>query len=198
MSNDYYDFYLRTPQVSTAPPVSTPTKPPVSTPPPVVTPPKVGPARPTAGAIPESYVSFANKGTWASGSNACKTYITSALQAIGLPVTNEWINGFLTIASRESAYNAPQYQVNLTDSNAVGPVQSDGAPYQSSRGVAQCIPQTFAAFHAAGTSTQIYDPVANFAAAINYVRGDYGVADDGSDLASRVQQADPTRSPKGY
>lgn len=175
MSKDYYDFYVKLPPAPPPPP-----------------------AQSTAGAISTSQVDFSGAGSWNSGSNACTGYITSALEAIGLTVTQAWITGMLTIASRESAYNSPQYQVNTTDSNAIGPIQSDGAPFQCSRGGWQCIPQTFAAYHQAGTSYQIYDPVANCAAAINYVRSDYGVADDGSNLAAKVQQADPNRPPKGY
>lgn len=195
MTTDYYDFYVTPPPPPPPPPPVV--APPVVIPPPVVTPP-TSPAGTTAGAIPLSYVSYAGAGTWNSGSSACRGYITDALNAIGLPVTNAWLNGFLTIAERESSYNAPQEQVNTYDSNAVGAIQSDGAPLQCSRGVAQCIPQTFSAYHAGGTSTKIYDPVANFAAAINYVRAVYGVKNDGSNLAQKVHQADPNHDPEGY
>jgi serralysin len=60
------------------------------------------------------------------------------------------------------------------------------------------VPGTFARYHAEGTSWQIYDPVANIAAAIGYAMARYGVQKDGSDLTSKVQQADPSRPPKGY
>ena len=95
-------------------------------------------------------------------------WIGDALQAAGLPVTEDWLNGFLTLCNRESSYmpNA----VNTTDSNAVGPIVGDGNPQGCSRGVAQCTPSTFAAYHVVGTSTSIYDPVANIAAASQYVR----------------------------
>jgi SLT domain-containing protein len=43
-----------------------------------------------------------------------------------------------------------------------------------SRGLMQVIGSTFAAFHVAGTSSNIYDPLANIAAAINYARTRYG------------------------
>jgi hypothetical protein len=123
-------------------------------------------------------------------------WITDALQAAGLPLTEDWLNGFLTLCNRESSYmpNA----VNTTDSNATGPTVGDGNPQGCSRGVAQCIPQTFATYHVAGTSVAIYDPVANIAAASQYVRDRYQVSLDGSDFAAKVQQADPTRPPKGY
>ena len=79
-----------------------------------------------------------------------------------------------------------------------GPIQSDGYPLHCSRGIAQCIPDTFASYHQSNTSTDIYNPVSNIAASINYVRAHYGVAADGHDLAAKVQQADPSRPPRGY
>ncbi|MFJ1708469.1 hypothetical protein [Kitasatospora sp. NPDC088346] len=160
----------------------------------------------TPGQIPASQVDFSGAGSWSSGPAACVGYIDRALDLAGIsdpPARAAWELGMTTIASRESAYNSPQWQINTSDSNAIGPpVPNDsafpGAPFQCSRGVAQCIPQTFARYHQAGTSLQIYDPVANFAAAMNYVMDAYGVARDGHDLAAKVQQADPNRPPAGY
>jgi SLT domain-containing protein len=43
-----------------------------------------------------------------------------------------------------------------------------------SRGLMQVIGSTFAAYHVAGTSSNIYDPLANVAAAVNYARHVYG------------------------
>jgi TP901 family phage tail tape measure protein len=43
-----------------------------------------------------------------------------------------------------------------------------------SRGLLQVIGSTFSAFHWPGTSNNIYDPLANIAAAINYARSTYG------------------------
>jgi hypothetical protein len=151
--------------------------------------------------IPVSSVTYKGAGKYASGQAAVGNYLDKALDARG--VTNagaraNWKKGMSTIASRESTFNSPSKQVNRTDSNAVGPKQSDGAPAKASRGAFQTIPSTFAENHQAGTSNDIYDPVANAAAAMNYVQKRYGVASDGSDLARKVQQADPNRSPKGY
>jgi hypothetical protein len=56
--------------------------------------------------------------------------------------------------------------INLSDSNAAA-----GDP---SRGLMQTIMATFKAYHVAGTSSNIYDPLANIAAAINYARSRYG------------------------
>jgi SLT domain-containing protein len=86
----------------------------------------------------------------------------------------------------------------LTGANAWGPNAADGHPANSSRGVLQVIPPTFAQYWQPGTSTNIYDPVANIAASMNYVMSRYGVSRDASNLATKVQQFDPSRPPKGY
>jgi SLT domain-containing protein len=59
-------------------------------------------------------------------------------------------------------------------------------------------PGTFAANHQPGTSTNIYDPVANIAASMNRMLRHYGVNPDGSDLHIKVQQTDPNRPAHGY
>ena len=56
--------------------------------------------------------------------------------------------------------------INLTDINA-----QMGDP---SRGLMQTIMSTFEAYHWPGTSNNIYDPLANIAAALNYARHVYG------------------------
>jgi SLT domain-containing protein/phage-related protein len=56
--------------------------------------------------------------------------------------------------------------INLWDSNAAA-----GTP---SKGLLQVIGPTFAAYHWPGTSWNIYNPLANIAAAINYARHRYG------------------------
>jgi len=56
--------------------------------------------------------------------------------------------------------------INLWDINA-----QRGDP---SRGLMQVIGSTFAAYHVPGTSNNIYDPLANIAAAINYAKHVYG------------------------
>ncbi|MEV8022493.1 transglycosylase SLT domain-containing protein [Streptomyces sp. NPDC086554] len=94
---------------------------------------------------------------------------------------SKWAEGIATIIRRESGGNARA--VNNWDSNAKAG--------NASRGLMQVIPPTFKAYHQAGTSWDIFDPVANIAAAINYIKARYG------DI-SRVQQADPSKPPKGY
>ncbi len=60
--------------------------------------------------------------------------------------------------------------INLYDSNAAA-----GIP---SKGLLQVIDPTFAAYHVEGTSLDIYDPVANIAAACNYAASRYGSMDN--------------------
>lgn len=92
------------------------------------------------------------------------------------------------VARRESNYEAAA--VNRWDANA-----KRGTP---SRGAWQFIAPTFAAYHEPGTSHNVDDLVAQACAFINYARARYGVAADASNLAARIQQADPRRAPKGY
>jgi LysM repeat protein len=123
------------------------------------------------------------------------SWTSQACGIISVPSAN-WVRGYAVLCARESSGNANA--INSYDSNAHGAIQSDGHPLNCSRGVAQCIPGTFASNHVAGTSSNIYDPVANIAASMRYVMNRYGVSSDGSNLVSLVQQADPSRPPRGY
>ena len=126
-----------------------------------------------------------------SGRAAVLAAIRKALDIKGIhdPVARtRWERGMDLVARRESNYNA--YAVNDRDSNA-----ARGTP---STGAWQFIAPTFAAYHEPGTSSDIHNLVAQACAFINYARGRYGVAADASNLAARIQQADPRRSPKGY
>jgi hypothetical protein len=149
-------------------------------------------APPTARTVSVKDVDF----TRYAGGGDIDAWITQACQAAGVPVNDNWLNGLRTLSNRESG-NDPN-AVNTTDVNATGPTVADGHPQNCSRGLAQVIPPTFLTFHAAGTSWVIYDPIANIAAAIGYIRNRYHVSLDGSNLAANVQQADPTRAPAGY
>ncbi|MEV4559229.1 hypothetical protein AB0K51_19880 [Kitasatospora sp. NPDC049285] len=155
------------------------------------------------GKIAKGDVTFGGKGKYGSGEAACREYIGKALDAMGItdPQAREaWTKGMLTIALRESSYNSPKWQVNQGpgDVNVNGPVQADGAPLNCSRGGWQTTPGTFAEHHVKGTSTDIYDPVANAAASMDYIMSRYHVSPDGHDLAAKVQQADPGRKPHWY
>ncbi|MDF3301928.1 transglycosylase SLT domain-containing protein [Streptomyces tropicalis] len=77
-------------------------------------------------------------------------------------------NGIYRNIMRESSGNP--MAINLWDSNAAA-----GIP---SKGLMQVIPPTFATYHVAGTSFNIYDPVANITAACNYAAARYGTIDN--------------------
>jgi hypothetical protein len=171
----------------------------------------------TPGRISTDQILFREKGKWPSGEEACRSYARAACQVLGVP-TAHWVPGMVTIAERETAHNTSHWQINTHDSNAVnvhglygGGPAPDGHPGQCSRGGWQCIPQTFAFHHVAGTSLDIYNPVASCAAGMNYIIGSYGIRSDGSDLLTKplgrgrgsadgfgIQQADPARPPRGY
>jgi SLT domain-containing protein len=127
----------------------------------------------------------------ASGRSAVLAAIRKALDIKGIhdPAARvRWERGMDLVARRESNYDASA--VNNWDSNAVR-----GTP---SKGAWQFIAPTFAAYHQPGTSRDINNLVAQACAFINYATGRYGVAVDASNLADRIQQADPHRAPKGY
>ncbi|MEV6838804.1 transglycosylase SLT domain-containing protein [Streptomyces sp. NPDC051133] len=77
-------------------------------------------------------------------------------------------NGIYRNIIRESSGNPKA--INLWDSNA-----AKGIP---SKGLLQVIDPTFNAYHVAGTSSDIYDPVANITAACNYAAARYGSIDN--------------------
>ncbi|MEV6137616.1 transglycosylase SLT domain-containing protein [Nocardia sp. NPDC051990] len=118
-------------------------------------------------------------------------HIGKALDALGItdPAARaRWTEGYMTLIKRESGGDAGS--INNWDSNAAA-----GHP---SQGLTQTIPGTFSSYHVAGTSSSITDPTANIAASMNYVMHRYGVREDGSNLAARVDQANPLAAPKGY
>jgi SLT domain-containing protein len=130
------------------------------------------------------------------GGGNIDVWIAGACRAARLPHNDHWVRGYKTLCERESSFNPNA--INTADSNAFGERVGDGHPLDCSRGLAQCMPETFAAHHADGTSECIYDPVANIAASMQYVRQRYKVSVDGSNLERRVQQADQNRARKSY
>ncbi|WP_459547057.1 transglycosylase SLT domain-containing protein [Nocardia sp. X0981] len=125
------------------------------------------------------------------GSMTIDQAIEGALDALGItdPEAREnWMRGYRVLIERESG----------GDPNIINNWDSNAASGQNSRGLTQTIPSTFEAYHQPGTSTNIYDPVANVAASMNYVMDRYDVSPDGSNLQQNVQQADPGRPAKGY
>ncbi|MFI0721009.1 transglycosylase SLT domain-containing protein, partial [Streptomyces sp. NPDC021224] len=83
----------------------------------------------------------------------------------GIPGTYEGIHRNII---RESSGDPKA--INLWDINA-----RNGIP---SKGLLQVIDPTFNRFHVAGTSHNIYDPVANITAACNYAADRYGTMDN--------------------
>jgi len=95
-------------------------------------------------------------------SGSVMAWMAKAMSLTGVP--QSWLPDLLTIAFYESGQNPNA--INLSDSNAAA-----GDP---SRGIMQVIMSTFLGNHQAGTSFNIYDPVANIAAAIRYIEARYG------------------------
>ncbi|GGL21967.1 transglycosylase SLT domain-containing protein [Nocardia jinanensis] len=95
-------------------------------------------------------------------------WIRNALHVLGqrgIPASYEGIH---RNALRESG--GDPHAINTWDSNAAA-----GIP---SKGLMQVIDPTFTAYHVDGTSWDIYDPVANIAAACNYAAHRYGSIDN--------------------
>lgn len=159
-------------------------------------------ARPRAVPIPVDQVTY-DRGNFAAGPDATRDYINQALDQVGItdPAARQrWIDGYMTMALRESSYDANainDWDINSEPPNSTYTV-SDGYGNGCSRGLVQCVPGTFAQYHQPGTSNDIYDPVANIAASMNYVMGHYGVSRDASNLTALIPQADPNAGPQGY
>lgn len=125
--------------------------------------------------------------------------IAQALDHLGITepsARRNWLRGYHTLIARESGGRPGA--VASEPAMAPGPSQPDGHGLGYARGITQTIPATFACYHQPGTSTNIFDPVANICASMNYVIRRYGVAMTGENLATLVQQADARRTPKGY
>ena len=100
-----------------------------------------------------------------------QSWFAAAQKAVGFPLS--WIPGLETIARYESDYNPDA--VNNTPAGIAA-----GIP----RGLMQVIPATFSAYHAPGTSMNIFDPVANIAAASRYITARYRTPDETRGLVS--------------
>lgn len=105
--------------------------------------------------------------------------IRQALRLTHNPQT--WADAVATLIARESGGNPRA--INLSDINA-----QRGDP---SRGLMQTIGSTFRGNHQRGTSFDIYNPLANIAAGLNYIRRRYG-------SIYNVQQANPNLPARGY
>lgn len=87
----------------------------------------------------------------------------SALLAagVGTAALHDFADATDLVVAKESMWN-PNAIAILNDEATV---MADGAPYPAQRGLTQLTPWAFAEYHVAGTSSRIYDPVANIAAA---------------------------------
>ncbi|KEP38761.1 hypothetical protein [Mycobacterium kansasii] len=125
------------------------------------------------------------------GEQRVRAAIGKALDIEGIhdPVARaRWEAGMMLVAKRESGFRNDA--VNRSDSNA-----DRGDP---SSGSFQFTGATFRQYNQPGTSGSRSDDVAEACAFINYARARYHVAADATNLATNIQQADPTRPPKGY
>ena len=135
----------------------------------------------SADAVDVSKVTYDKTGLGPLTDSQLSAVIEEALDKNGISddptVRKQWHEVLTFMAEKESSRNPDA--VNLTDSNAIGSPAADGHPGQSSRGIWQTIPTTFAAHHVSGTSTNIYDPIACGASAVNYILDNYNVSPSG-------------------
>ena len=114
------------------------------------------------GKIGHFFSNLFHGGPAGSGVQRWAGQVLQALQMLHMPAS--LLGRILYQMQTESGGNPNA--INLWDINA-----QHGDP---SRGLMQVIGGTFAAYHVPGTSSNIYDPLANIAAAINYARHTYG------------------------
>jgi hypothetical protein len=89
--------------------------------------------------------------------------VDAALAMLGLPLS---LAGRVLFQMQTESGGNPR-AINLSDFNAT-------VLHDPSRGLMQVIGSTFAAYHVPGTSGDIYDPLANIAAAVHYGESRYG------------------------
>ena len=126
-------------------------------------------ALPLIGATTASAATTTNPGTTLAGyPNNLDGWIRESLAIMAeLKIPGSY-NGIHRNIMRESSGNPKA--INLWDSNA-----AKGIP---SKGLLQVIDPTFNTYHVAGTSYDIYDPVANITASCNYAAHRYGSIDN--------------------
>lgn len=111
----------------------------------------------------------ANMETGVSGSKAAaawKPQIIEALKLNGITPTPDLINRWITQIGWESSGNPNAVQGNIGDiNNKTGDL---------AKGLVQVIGSTFRAYHVSGTPNNVFDPIANLAAGINYAKHTYG------------------------
>lgn len=127
-------------------------------------------AKGAANAIVSAVKSYVNKAFEAStvhynASAGVKQWLPDVLKALALNhLPSSLANQVLKQIATESGGNP----------NAINNWDSNAAAGDPSRGLLQTIGSTFRAYHVPGTSNNIYDPLANIAAAIAYAKARYG------------------------
>ncbi|MFD4474710.1 transglycosylase SLT domain-containing protein [Streptomyces sp. NPDC058471] len=117
-----------------------------------------------------------------AGSQSVQAWAGLAAQALKMAGLDPGqLGAFLSLMQAESGGNPNA--INGTDINA-----KNGVP---SQGLMQVIPPTFAAYHVAGTSNNILDPLANMAASAAYIKSRYGGRVPGSPYADGTDNATP-------
>jgi len=133
--------------------------------------------------------------------------LEEAMDKVGIPedkkIRSEWKNLYQYMALHESSRNPGAAARSGSDYNVQisgGKMGSDGEPVHTSRGILQCVPGTFAAYHVSGTSRNIYDAVASSAASMNYVMDKYHVSPNGGSSLDSFARARgfPGGPYKGY
>ncbi|MFE1286603.1 transglycosylase SLT domain-containing protein [Streptomyces sp. NPDC058751] len=116
-----------------------------------------------------------------------KSKATTATQASAKSYADNldgWIKESLDVMAKAGipgSYNGIHRNVMRESSgnpNAINNWDSNAAAGIPSKGLLQVIDPTFRAYHVPGTSTNIYDPVANITAACNYAADKYGSIDN--------------------
>ncbi|MFF2366527.1 transglycosylase SLT domain-containing protein [Streptomyces sp. NPDC058122] len=116
-----------------------------------------------------------------------KSKATTVTQAAAKTYTNDldgWIKESLDVMAKAGipgSYDGIHRNVIRESSgnpNAINNWDSNAAAGIPSKGLLQVIDPTFQAYHVAGTSSNIYDPVANITAACNYAADKYGSIDN--------------------
>ena len=97
---------------------------------------------------------------------AWRPQIEHALRLNGIAPTEAMVRKWITQIGWESSGNPNAVQGNIGDiNNKTGDL---------AKGLVQVIGSTFRAYHVPGTSDNVFDPIANLAAGINYARHTYG------------------------
>ena len=106
------------------------------------------------------------EGAGTKAAAAWRPQIEQALRLNGITPTEAMVRKWETQLGWESSGNPNAVQGNIGDiNNKTGDL---------AKGLVQVIGSTFRAYHVPGTSNNVFDPVANLAAGINYARHRYG------------------------